>query len=88
MEFPARPQSSIVRIHKTSRQVLDNSTRGAYLLRRSLGDLQLLGDTRHIVRPPRRRRETSLQASWWIVDKGDIGQSRTAEPGPQLKTHL
>jgi hypothetical protein len=90
MEFPARPQSSIVSIHKTLRQVLDYSTRGAYLLRRSLGDLQLLGDTfaSHIERPPRRRGETSLQASRWIVDKGDIGQSRTAEPGPQLKTLL
>jgi hypothetical protein len=43
---------------------------------------------RHIARPPRRRRETSLQASRWIVDKGDIGQPRSAEPGPQLKLLL
>jgi hypothetical protein len=90
VESPARTQNSVVSIHNTSRQVLDYSTRGAYLLIRSLGDLQLLGDTfaRHIARPPWRRRETSLQASRWIVDKGDIGQSRTAESGPQLKTLL
>jgi hypothetical protein len=36
----------------------------------------------HIARPPRRRWETSLQASRWILDKGDIGQPRSAEPGP------
>jgi hypothetical protein len=43
----------------------------------SLRHLQLLGDalTRHIVRPPRRRRKTSLQANWWIVNEGDMGQS-------------
>jgi hypothetical protein len=40
------------------------------------------------VRPPQWRRETSLQASRWIVDKGNVWQSRTAEPGPQLKTLL
>jgi hypothetical protein len=59
-------------------------------LRRSLGDLQLLSDTFtcHIVWPPRRPRETSLQASRWIVDKGDIEQPRSAEPGPQLKLLL
>jgi hypothetical protein len=90
MEFPARPQSSIVSIHNTSRQVLDYSTQGAYLLRRSIGDLQLLGNTfaRHIAQPSRWRRETSLQASRWIVNKGDIGKNRTAEPGLQLKTVL
>jgi hypothetical protein len=84
-----------LRIHlsaytNTLGQVLDYSTRGAYLLRRSLGDFQLLGDTlaRHIVQPPRWRRETSLQASRWIVDKGNVGQSRTAEPRPQLKMLL
>jgi hypothetical protein len=90
VKSPARTQNSIISIHNTTRQVLDYSTRGAYLLRRSLGNLQILGDTfaRHIARPPQRRRETSLQASLWIVDKGNIEQSRTAEPGPQLKTLL
>jgi hypothetical protein len=43
---------------------------------------------RHIARLPRRRKETSLQTSWWIFDKGDIGQPRSAEPGPQLKSLL
>jgi hypothetical protein len=42
----------------------------------------------HISRPPRRRRETSLQASRWILDEGHIGQPRTAESGPQLESLL
>jgi hypothetical protein len=42
----------------------------------------------HIVRPPRRCRETSLQTSRRILDKGDIGQPRSAEPGPHLKPLL
>jgi hypothetical protein len=59
-------------------------------LRRSLGDFQLLGDTfaLHISRPPWWRRETSLQASWGIINEGYIGQSRTAEPRPQLEPVL
>jgi hypothetical protein len=90
MESPVTTQNSIVSIHNTSRQVFDYSTRGAYLLRRSLGDLQFLDDTFacHIAWPPRWRRETSLQASRRIIDKGNIGQSRTAKPGPQLNTLL
>jgi hypothetical protein len=90
VESPARTQNSIVNIHNTSRQILDYSTRGAYLLRRSLGDLQLFGDTFacHIVQPSRRCRETSLQASRWILDEGHIGQSKTAEPRPQLEPLL
>jgi hypothetical protein len=90
VKSPARTRNSIVSIHNTSRHVLNYSTRGAYLLRRSLGDLQLLGDTfaHHIARPRWRRKETRLQASRWIVDKRNVGQSRTAEPGPQLKTLL
>jgi hypothetical protein len=73
-----------------SKQVLDYSTQGTDLLGHRFCHLQLLGDTfaRHIARPPRWRRETSLQASRWIVDKGDIGQPRSAEPGPQLKSLL
>jgi hypothetical protein len=76
--------------YNTSRQVLDYSTRGTYLLGRRLCHLQLLGDTFacHIAHLPLRCRETSLQASWWIHDKGDIGQPRSAEPGPQLKSLL
>jgi hypothetical protein len=52
-ESPVTTQNSIVSTHNTSRQVLDYSTRGTYLLRRSLGDFQLLGDTFacHIARP-------------------------------------
>jgi hypothetical protein len=59
-------------------------------LRHSLGDLQFLGDALacHNARPPWRRRETSLQASRWIIDEGNIGQSRTAEPRPQLEPLL
>jgi hypothetical protein len=58
----------------TSRQVLDYSTRGTCLLGRSLGQLQLLGDmfARHIVRPPWRCRETSLQA-YLVLNEGDVG---------------
>jgi hypothetical protein len=89
-ESPATTQKSIVSIQNTSSQVLDYSTRGAHLLRRSLGHLQLLGDSfaRHIARPPWRHRETSLQASRWIFDKGDVGQPRPAEPGTQLELLL
>jgi hypothetical protein len=53
-------------------------------MRRILGHLQFFGDSFacHIARPLWRRRETSLQASRWIFDKGDVGQPRSAEPGP------
>jgi hypothetical protein len=79
-------RSQLSAYKNTSSQVLDYSTRGAHLLRRSLGHLQLLGDSlaRHIARPPRRRRETSLQASRRSFDKRNVGQPRSAEPGPQL----
>jgi hypothetical protein len=82
---PSTTQKSFISIQNTSNQVLDYSTRGAYLLRCSLGHLQFLGDTLacHIARPPCRRRETGLQASRRIFDKRDVGQSRSAEPGPQ-----
>jgi hypothetical protein len=75
---------------KLQRQVLDYSTQGAYLLRRSLGDLQFLGDALacHIARSPWRCGETSLQASRRIIYEGHNGQSRTAEPGPQLEPLL
>jgi hypothetical protein len=62
VESPARTQNSSVNIHNTTRQVLDYSTRGAYLLRRSLVVLQFLGDAleRHIAWPPRQCKETRL----------------------------
>jgi hypothetical protein len=80
----------MVNIHNIARQVLDYSTRGVYLLRRSLVDLQLLGDVLacHVVQPPRRRRQTSLQAGRRIIDEGHVGQPRAAEPGPQLEPLL
>jgi hypothetical protein len=43
---------------------------------------------RHIARPPQRRRETSIQASRWIFNEGDVGQPRSAEAGTQLKPLL
>jgi hypothetical protein len=89
-ESPASTRNSVVSIHNIARQVLDYSTRGVYLLRRSLSDLKLFGDALvcHVARPPRRRRQTSLQARRRIVDEGHIGQSRAAEPGPQLEPLL
>jgi hypothetical protein len=89
-ESPASSRNSIVSIHNIARQVLDYSTRRVYLLRRSLSDLQLLGDALacHVARPPWRRRQTSLQTSRRIVDEGGIGQSRAAEPRPQLEPLL
>jgi hypothetical protein len=89
-ESPASTRRSVVSIHNIARQVLNYSTRGVYLLRRSLSDLQLHGDALacHVARPPRRRRQTSLQAGRRIIDEGDVGQSRVAEPGPQLEPLL
>jgi hypothetical protein len=59
-------------------------------LRRSLSDFHLLGDAlaRHVARPPRWRRQTSLQTSRRILDERNIGQSRAAEPRPQLESLL
>jgi hypothetical protein len=62
----------------------------AYLLGRGLRDLQLL---RHalaggVARPPRRRCQTSLQASRRILGKRDVRKARTAEPRPQLEAVL
>jgi hypothetical protein len=59
-------------------------------LGRSLCHLQLLGNmfAHHIARPSWQRRETSLQASRRILTEGNIGQPRSAEPGPQLKSLL
>jgi hypothetical protein len=42
VESHVRSQNSSVSIHITARQVLDYSTRGAYLLRRSLSDFNIL----------------------------------------------
>jgi hypothetical protein len=46
----------------------------AYLLRRGLRDLQLFGHALagRIARPPRRRGQTSLQASWLILNERDV----------------
>jgi hypothetical protein len=46
-----------------------------------LRDLKLLGHVLagHVAWLPCRRRQTSLQASWRIVDERDVGQSRAAE---------
>jgi hypothetical protein len=71
MESPATRLSTC----NASRQVLDYSTRGTYLLGSGLYHLQLLGDTfsRHIARPSRWRKETSLQDSRQIINEGDMG---------------
>jgi hypothetical protein len=52
--------------------------------------LQLLGDALscHIARPSRQRRKTSLQASWSIINKGNMGQPRAAESRQQLEPLL
>jgi hypothetical protein len=65
----------VVSIHNIERQVLDYSTRRVYLLRRSLSDLQLFGNALacHVVWPPRRLRQTSLQSSRRILDERNIG---------------
>jgi hypothetical protein len=42
----------------------------------------------HIVQPPRRCGEASLQTSRPLDDEGNIGQSRATETGPQLKPLL
>jgi hypothetical protein len=70
-----KQRNFVVIIHNIEKQVLDYSTRGAYLLRRSLSNLQLLGYTLacHVTRPPRWRRQTSLQISRSISDERNIG---------------
>jgi hypothetical protein len=62
----------------------------AYLLGRSLRDLQLLGHTLpgHVARLPRRRGQASLQASWLILNERYVRQSRTAELRLQLEALL
>jgi hypothetical protein len=85
-----KQRNFVVSIHNIEGQVLDYSTQRVYLLRHSLDDLQLLGDALacHVARTPRRRRQTSLQTSRRIVDEGNIGQSRAAEPRTQLEPLL
>jgi hypothetical protein len=88
-EFPA---SNVILLsaHTTSKSLLDYSTRRVYLLRRGLSNLQLLDHALacHVAQPPRRHRQTSLQTSRRILDERDIGQSRAAEPRPQLEPLL
>jgi hypothetical protein len=85
-----KQRNFVVSIHNIEKQVLDYSTRGAYLLRRSLSNLLLLGHALacHVAWPPRRRMQTILQASWRILDERDIRQSRAAESRPQLEPLL
>jgi hypothetical protein len=85
-----KQRNFVVSIHNIEKQVLDYPTRGFYLLGCGLSDLELLGHTLacHVVRPPWRRRQTSLQASRRILDERDIGQSRAAESRPQLEPLL
>jgi hypothetical protein len=76
-----KQQNFVFSIHNIEKRVLDYITQRAYLLGCGLRDLKLLGHTLagHIVRLPWRRRKTSLQASWRILDERDVGQSRAAE---------
>jgi hypothetical protein len=62
----------------------------AYLLRCGLRDLKLLGHALvgHVARPPWRRGQTILQASWRILNERNMRQSRAAESRPQLEALL
>jgi hypothetical protein len=53
-----------------------------------LSDLELLGHALacHVARPPRRRRQTSLQVSWRILDERDVGQPPPRPPSSELTT--
>jgi hypothetical protein len=71
------------RHHTTSRHKYSTTLlKEAYLLRCGLRDLKLLGHALagHVAWPPWRRRQTSLQASWRILNERDMRQSRAAEP--------
>jgi hypothetical protein len=50
-------------------------------LGRGLRDLKLFGHelAGHVARLLWRHGQTSLQASWWILNERDVGQSRAAE---------
>jgi hypothetical protein len=68
-------QRNFVVSHNIEKQVLDYPTRGFYLMGCGLSDLELLGHMLacHVARPPWRRRQTSLHASWRILDERDVG---------------
>jgi hypothetical protein len=76
-----KQRNFVVSIHNIEKQVLDYTTQAAYLLRCGFSDLKLLCHTLacHVAWLPWRRRQTSLQASWRILDERDVGQSRVAE---------
>jgi hypothetical protein len=76
-----KQQNFVMSIHNIKKQVLDYTTHGAYLLGCGLCDLKLLGHTLagHVAWLPWRRRQTSHQASWRILNERDVAQSRAAE---------
>jgi hypothetical protein len=76
-----KQRNFVVSIHNIENQVLDYPTQGGYHLGCGLSDLELPGHALacHVARPPRRRRQTSLQASRRILDERDVGQSRAVE---------
>jgi hypothetical protein len=70
------------RQHTTSRHKYSTTLlKEAHLLRCGLRDLQLLGHALagHVARPPWQHGQTSLQASWQILNERDMRQSRAAE---------
>jgi hypothetical protein len=79
------------RQHTTSRYKYSITLlKEAYLLRCGLRDLQFLSHALagHVARPPWRRGQTSLQASWRILNERNMRQSRAAESRPQLEALL
>jgi hypothetical protein len=77
--------------HTTSRHKYSTTLfKMAYLLGRSLRDLQLLVHVLagHVARLSRRRGQARLEASWLILNERYVRQSRAAKPLPQLEALL